>query len=378
MLTICMIEIKKTFTQTQLHFRRFILKHNHINSNQMNDLAFLENWIGTTPQPLIHPPETIAIILSRGLTTEETRSITSWKSFEQKIRQLSADNLRRTLEEAHVERPFCKHTLTCSQNVIRGFLKSFGVFYSFKYGMNIIPSFLTGALFKDWRLLYKLAGRDTILFSLFMSSFSTSFKAALCALRRYRGVNDWKNSFAAGIAAGLTILIDQNKTRRQMIALYLSTRSFQFIARYVWRHYLEKNWYANTRLFYARDPHARAREVFERENTKPLASGGIQRDHGKIRGLPEKKQIMEIDDEVIMSPDVEGVKSPLALEVTLQSLHRPTINPDLIHGMKLSPVKAARLESVKRFIRHASATVVLMLSSSQILYAYICGICYTD
>jgi hypothetical protein len=108
--------------------------------------------------------------------------------------------------------------------------------------MGVIPTLLTGQLWKKPSLLYKLAGKDTIFFSLFMSSFSTTFKAVLCGLRRYRGVNDWKNTFTAGIAAGFTILIDQNKSRRQMIALYLSTRSFQFIARYVWRHYLEKNW----------------------------------------------------------------------------------------------------------------------------------------
>lgn len=67
-------------------------------------------------------------------------------------------------------------------------------------------------------------------------------------------------------------------------------------------------------------------------------------------------------------------KSPEDLQSTMQSLQRQTINPEFVKELKvLSPIKAAKLESVKRFIRHASATIVLMASSSQILYAYICG-----
>jgi len=41
-------------------------------------------------------------------------------------------------------------------------------------------------------------------------------------------------------------------------------------------------------------------------------------------------------------------------------------------NLALSPIKAAKLENVKRFIRHTSAIFLMMLSSSQILYSYIC------
>jgi hypothetical protein len=107
-----------------------------------------------------------------------------------------------------------------------------------------------------------------------------------------------------------------------------------------------------------------------------LGSGGIQRDHGKTRLIiPQRKSIMDIDEEDGSTHSPDGsTKSPGGLEITMQSLQRPTVNPDFVKNLQvLSPVKAARLESVQKFIRHATATFVLMISSSQILYAYICG-----
>lgn len=118
----------------------------------------------------------------------------------------TAENLRRVQEDAHIKRPFCKHKLSCSQNAIQGFLRSGAIFFAAKYAMGFLPSLLSGQILRDPRLLLKLAGKDTIGFSVFMSAFSTSFKAVLCGLRRYRGSNDWKNAFAAGLVAGTTIV----------------------------------------------------------------------------------------------------------------------------------------------------------------------------
>lgn len=77
---------------------------------------------------------------------------------------------------------------------------------------------------KSPALLLKIGGKDTIRFSLFMSSFTTTFKAVLCGMRRWRESNDWKNAFVAGMAAGLTLYLDSNRSRRLMIALYLSSK----------------------------------------------------------------------------------------------------------------------------------------------------------
>lgn len=93
-----------------------------------------------------------------------------------------------------------------------------------------------------------------------------------------------------------------------MIALYLFTRSLQFIARYIWRHYLEKNW----------DPHARAREIFSKEKPVALQSGGMQRDLGKTR-LPARKQILtDYDYEEELDPASRSPEDSLVLYDSLR------------------------------------------------------------
>ena len=91
-----------------------------------------------------------------------------------------------------------------------------------------------------------------------------------------------------------------------MIALYLSTRNLHFIARFIWRHYLETKW----------DPHARTREKLKREeDSKTLGSGNTIRDLGKLR-----KSILIDDDEDFISP--EG--SPLLSRTHLNATKDPT------------------------------------------------------
>jgi hypothetical protein len=41
---------------------------------------------------------------------------------------------------------------TCSYNAIRGFIKSFLIVYSVKYGMSFVPALLTGAIFRQYIL----------------------------------------------------------------------------------------------------------------------------------------------------------------------------------------------------------------------------------
>ena len=45
---------------------------------------------------------------------------------------------------------------------------------------------------------------------------------------------------AAGSLSGLSLLIDTSKSRRLMIALYLSTRTCHFVCTWIWRHFIEK------------------------------------------------------------------------------------------------------------------------------------------
>ncbi|KAI8911714.1 hypothetical protein EDD86DRAFT_188565 [Gorgonomyces haynaldii] len=185
--------------------------------------------------------ESIAQVLSRALTDKETEKlIVSFQAFQKRLRELSVDNLKR-LESIEKQRsPFCKHGGTCSSNCVGSFIRSFAITYALKYGLGFFPSLLTGTIFKKPQLFWKLGGRDTISFALFMSTFISGYKGVLCAMRHVRGVNDPWNAFVAGMMAGLSILLDKNKTRRLMIALYMSTRSLHFIGRFLWRHYLSK------------------------------------------------------------------------------------------------------------------------------------------
>lgn len=110
--------------------------------------------------------------------------------------------------------------------------------YVIKYGINLIPALLTGKIFKKPSLFYKLGGRDTISFAMFLSTFISIYKGVLCGLRSVRKKCDSLNSLVAGSAAGLSLLLDSNSSRRRMIALYLSTRTCHFISRGIWRYFV--------------------------------------------------------------------------------------------------------------------------------------------
>ncbi|CAO3665030.1 unnamed protein product [Rhizopus stolonifer] len=77
-----------------------------------------------------------------------------------------------------------------------------------------------------------MAGRDTIGFALFLSSFISSYKGILCGMRHFRKSQDSEsdrlNAFVAGCVAGSALIFDSDKRRRQSVMLYLFTRALQF------------------------------------------------------------------------------------------------------------------------------------------------------
>lgn len=86
--------------------------------------------------------------------------------------------------------------------------------------------------------------RDTICFALFLSTFTSGYKGILCALRNYRKSSDKKsdrqNAFIAGCLAGLALVIDQDKQRRQSIMIYLFTRALQFNGAWIMKQWEKK------------------------------------------------------------------------------------------------------------------------------------------
>ncbi|KAI8990080.1 hypothetical protein BDB01DRAFT_779981 [Pilobolus umbonatus] len=182
--------------------------------------------------------ESLARIVSKLLTDEETETfLSSIRSFQEKLGRLSSHNLvRLNMEITKAEeekKSVCQHKgKTCTQNATRGFIKTFTVGFVVKYLINILPLLVTGKLLKKPSLLRQMAGRDTASFALFLSTFTSGYKAILCTMRYIRKTKNKKsdklNSFVAGSLAGLSLAIDRDKRRRQSIMLYLLTRALQF------------------------------------------------------------------------------------------------------------------------------------------------------
>ncbi|KAI8368654.1 hypothetical protein EDC96DRAFT_505113 [Choanephora cucurbitarum] len=192
--------------------------------------------------------ESLARIISKLLTDKETEAvISSIKSFHERLRRISSQNLNRLQLEISFASDSSKPTLcrhqgkTCTQNCTRGFVKTFTVAFAVKYLIGILPALLSGRLQKRPGILKQMAGKDTTCFALFLSTFISSYKAILCTMRHYRKTSDRQsdklNSFVAGTVAGLALALDRNKQRRQAIMLYLFTRALQFSGAWVMKQW---------------------------------------------------------------------------------------------------------------------------------------------
>ncbi|KAI1318322.1 hypothetical protein EDD11_006835 [Mortierella claussenii] len=190
--------------------------------------------------------EAIAGLMSKALTDKETEKvIAGFSNFQQRLQRLSSHNLQRlhleiTQSQKRVNK--CKHDgKSCPQNVTRGFFKTWAIAYVVKYSIAVLPALLKGKVFKNPSILKKGGGSDTIGFAFFLSSFISAYKAVLCGMRHYRPDHegDRLNAFVAGSVAGLTLLLDKNKSRRTALTLYLFTRAIQFGSSYAMKKWAE-------------------------------------------------------------------------------------------------------------------------------------------
>ncbi|CDS07992.1 hypothetical protein LRAMOSA01941 [Lichtheimia ramosa] len=219
--------------------------------------------------------ESLAQIVSKLLTDKETETVlASIRSFQDKLKRLSSQNLvRLQLEATAVKKQdrgdhYCQHEgKTCTQNCVRGFVKAFVVGFGIKYLIGLLPLIISGKIFKRPGLLKQLAGRDTTMFALFLSTFLSSYKGILCLLRRFRKNHDPSadrlNAFIAGAVAGMALFIDKDKRRRQSIMLYLLTRSIQFSG--AWSM---KQWAKHRKVKHNREL-AQLKEKIDREGFAP-------------------------------------------------------------------------------------------------------------
>ncbi|KAJ1554084.1 hypothetical protein HK096_005099, partial [Nowakowskiella sp. JEL0078] len=316
-------------------------------------LNFWENFI-----------ESIAQVMSRALTDDESeRLLSSFQSFHARLRQLSSDNLRQLALEAPVKRPFCKHKGTCTHNAIRGFLQTFAIAYATKYALSFFPALIMGKIYRNPSILLKMTGKDTTTFALFLSGFISSYKSVICLLRRARGKsdNDGFNSLVAGTVAGLALMLDQNNSRRVMIALYLSTRNMHFVCRWFWRKYLEK-------LFGA---HFLDDGGFQSTESSlcpsPIDARASPSSSIRDLGMPlDRRQNQQFSGNILESQIQDSDENSLdqSYQILSPSPLSPTSSQRILHDSK-------KAESYRFFLRQLAGTIVMMLSSSQILYSFI-------
>ena len=277
------------------------------------------------------------MVLARALTDSETEQLLSQvQGLERRLRDLSVLNLA---HKPHGRTSFCKHRGACVHNCLSSLLRSFAVSYALKYSLGFFPAVLTGRAFRTPSILYRIAGRDALSFAMFMSVFISAYKGLLCALRHMRNRNDVFNPFIAGSLAGLSILLDRNKTRRVMIALYLSTRTGHFIFRWLWRIFI-----SNT---HAKLAHASTTELVE----------------NKLDFVTQNTPT-----------DIILKKSPLMSSLT--NLLAPASGLECDGQLKMDFLDKvqhpANNTSTKGFIRSTMGVLIMMVSSSQILNAYVC------
>nr|KAJ3405785.1 hypothetical protein HK105_003663 [Polyrhizophydium stewartii] len=100
-------------------------------------MSFLENFI-----------ESVAQVLSLALTDKETeRLLSSFTALQQRLRELSVDNLRRLEAQSRKRKLLCKHPGPCAVNATRSFVRSFAITYALKYALGFVPAVLTGKAF---------------------------------------------------------------------------------------------------------------------------------------------------------------------------------------------------------------------------------------
>ncbi|KAJ3068015.1 hypothetical protein HDU98_008808 [Podochytrium sp. JEL0797] len=322
--------------------------------------------------------ESIAQVMSRALTDEETEKLlTSFRALQSRLKDLSTENLKRLEAESKAQRPFCKHKGTCSGNAFRGLVKAFLTLYAVKYGLSFVPALITGQVWRNPRILLKIGGKDTTTFALFLSTFISSYKAFLCLFRRLRSTDDYMNPFLAGCIAGTSLYLDANRSRRIMVALYLSTRTLHFLCRWVWQRRLE--------------PLITGKEGGSVKELEELEEGekGHRHHHRHHHGHHHSRQrslggLERIELEALKSNSgLSGgeVSPPLMVKKGILGMDSANSNGKVV-GIEGSVVVAKKSQEetqkddewivkLRKNVRYTAGTLVMMLASSQILMAYV-------
>lgn len=117
-------------------------------------------------------------------------------------------------------------------NALEGFSRNF--FYAFVVKAVFALIFglkghITGGKRGLVQAFIDLFSSESMSFCTFLGSFFGIYKASICTLRRWRGVDDELGAFISGGLAGLALFFDQSFHRRKFIVLYLFCRALDML-----------------------------------------------------------------------------------------------------------------------------------------------------
>ncbi|KAJ2819117.1 hypothetical protein IWW50_005575 [Coemansia erecta] len=191
----------------------------------------------STPNLLNMCVEAIARLTSYALTDKEKESVVNgFHKFHARLERMNSSSSLRQLaiesQNSHGQVSRCQHEgMSCTQNAIRGLLRTFLIGFGVKCGLEAVPHIITLRAFTRPSLLLTGFSRDTASFASFLAVLISSYKAILCGMRRVRGTrrSDYTNAMVAGLLAGLvSAKLDRSQSRRSAIALYLFSRALQY------------------------------------------------------------------------------------------------------------------------------------------------------
>ncbi|KAJ3085529.1 hypothetical protein HDU96_005369, partial [Phlyctochytrium bullatum] len=140
-----------------------------------------------------------------------------------------------------------------------------------------------------------------------------------------------------------------------MVALYLSTRTMHFVCRYIWQRHIE-------RLVFGRKTPVALLEDLEAAEKQP-------KKHHHHNHKQKRNNHARGDSNDLNGGGLELRRLPAPSDIPVMEVPKPA---EVVLREEAERKEIEKIRAVRKNIRNAAGTIVMMLSSSQILYAYVC------
>ncbi|KRX08164.1 hypothetical protein PPERSA_01709 [Pseudocohnilembus persalinus] len=140
----------------------------------------------------------------------------------------------------------CKHKNGCVSQIvdigIRGFLIGIGL----KGTIKILMFILKNKTLNPIKILHQFFSKDVIQFALTPAVYNIVLQGTTCLMRWFKNGETKKDAFISGFMAGFLCLLTKPKKDRQIWAVFLLTRAFQFY----YNSLVNKNYIPKTKFDY--------------------------------------------------------------------------------------------------------------------------------